>query len=124
LTQTGLKLDYLINNVGMPKNFIDTTNVVETMLVAQRFMPYLEKAEKHAPMILMNMSRGLARIANTRGAFQTSHSASKAAFDILTVSLAIENPFALASGRLKTEVGGPSVALEIDFSVSDTTKFL
>jgi len=138
LKQKGLALDFLINNAGIttgsdtpltlkPKNFIDTmlTNVVGSMLVAQHFMPYLEKAEKP---VLMNMSSGRASIANTNVALQTSYSTSKAALDMLTRKLAIEKPdvisFAMAPGWVKTDMGGPSAALEIDFSVSNMMKVL
>jgi len=138
LTQKGKALDYLINNAGIstgndtpltvkPKNFIDTmlTNVVGPMLVTQHFMPYLIKSEKP---VLMNMSSGLGSITNADTSFQASYRISKAALDMFTKQLSGENPnvitFAMAPGWVKTDMAGPSAALEVDFSVSNMLKVL
>lgn len=63
------------------KNFIDTTltNTVGPILVAQHFMPYLEKSKTP---VLMNMSSGRGSITNASAAYQLSYCASKAALNM------------------------------------------
>jgi len=136
LTQKGLPLDYLINNAGVTsgndsplslkaENFVKTllTNAVAPIIVSQQFMPLLEKSKRP---VLMNMTSSLGSIEMADSTYQTSYCASKSALNMLTRKLATEKrnviAFVMDPGWVRTDLGGPSADLDIEFSVSSMYK--
>ncbi|KAI0641298.1 C-factor [Trametes meyenii] len=129
-------LDYLYNNAAI--NAADDTaftlnaeialrtyqaNVVGPALIAQTFLPLLEKGKRK---VIVNMSSGLASIGLGLGPKCATYSISKTALNMLTYKQKVERPdftaIVIDPGWVKTEMGGDGAQLEPEFSVSNILK--
>ncbi|KAH9848800.1 C-factor [Lenzites betulinus] len=129
-------LDYLYNNAAI--NEADDTafslnaavavrtfqaNVVGPALIAQAFLPLLEKGDRK---VIVNMSSGLASIDLNCGPKCATYSISKTALNMLTYKQKVERPditsIVLDPGWVKTDMGGEGAMLEPEFSVSNILK--
>ncbi|KAI0823502.1 C-factor [Trametes gibbosa] len=129
-------LDYLYNNAAV-NEANDTAfgldgavavrtfqaNVVGPALVAQTFLPLLDRG---ARKVIVNMSTGLASIGMPGGPKCASYSISKTALNMLTYKQKAERPdittIVLDPGWVKTDMGGEGAVLEPEFSVSNILK--
>jgi NAD(P)-dependent dehydrogenase (short-subunit alcohol dehydrogenase family) len=123
------KLDVLINNAGiMPEtgneSILDidldlfwqafNTNVLGTARVIRAFYPLLTQSER--PRIV-NVSSGLGSISTREGHDHYAYSASKAALNMLTRTIANElgpkgvTTVAISPGWVRTEMGGEQASL-------------
>jgi len=145
-------IDIMINNAGVSATSKSITSVtaeelqgvflinsIAPMLVARTVLPNLRAGKRK---LIVNISSQLGSITNNRGGFSYGYCASKAALNMLTVSLANElKPegfccIALHPGWVKTDMGGPGAPLSPEQAVghmlatidklvaSDTGKFL
>ncbi|KAI0628066.1 C-factor [Trametes polyzona] len=129
-------LDYLYNNAAINEGF-DTAftldaatavrtfqaNVVGPALIAQTFLPLLEKGTRK---VIVNMSSGLASIGIGGGPKCATYSISKTALNMLTYKQKVERPDIISvvvdPGWVKTDMGGEGAMLEPEFSVSNILK--
>jgi len=135
-----LGLDYLINNAAINEG-VDTVfdtmsvdvlqrsfnvNVIGPALLAQTYLPYLEKPSTRG--VILNMSSGLASIGLDLGPKCPSYSISKTAINMLTYKQARDRPdliaLAVDPGWVKTDMGGVGAILEPEESVADILSFL
>ncbi|KAI0042051.1 C-factor [Auriscalpium vulgare] len=131
-------LDYLISNAGIMQAMdgpFDATeeallthfkaNVAGPALVAQAYLPYLEKGERK---VIVNVSSGLGSIGLAFGAKQASYSISKTALNMLTYKQAADRPDIISivvdPGWVKTDMGGPNAQVEPQDSVSGQLKVI
>ncbi|KZV62033.1 NAD(P)-binding protein [Peniophora sp. CONT] len=101
-------------------------NVVGPALLAQAFLPLLERPGARG--VIMNMSSGLGSIGLDCGPKCASYSVTKAALNMLTYKQAKEKPnlvsFVIDPGWVKTEMGGEGAVLEPEESVAGLLKVL
>ncbi|KAI0063864.1 C-factor [Artomyces pyxidatus] len=131
-------LDYLVNNAatnnGEDSAFTFTeeilvrtlkANVVGPALIAQAYLPYLEKGKRK---VIMNLSTGLASIASGYKDLLASYSISKTALNMLTYKQATARPdiiaFVIDPGWVKTDMGGPNAVLETKDCVAGLLKII
>ncbi|KAJ3478017.1 hypothetical protein NLI96_g10049 [Meripilus lineatus] len=131
-------LDYLINNAavtegadsafkhsaeGFRKTF--EANVIGPALLAQVYLPYLEKGRRK---VIMNMTSGLASMGLNIGSKNATYSVSKTALNMLTYKQATERPdliaFVVDPGWVKTVMGGEGAFLEPHESVESLIQLL
>jgi len=141
----GTGINLLINNSGIIGNkcglggatkqdMIDTfeVNTVAPILIAQAFLPLLEKAsknEKDAPMgigraAIVNISTLMASISEATGGGYYSYRSSKAALNIATVSMSVDLKkskiltVVLHPGWVQTDMGGNNAPTTTEQSVA------
>ena len=133
-------LDVLINNAGILHEGERITNLrseglmqafrvnaVGPMMVAQRALPLLRRGERP---VIFNISPMLASLAQKSGSGYCSYSASKAALNMFTRTLAAglreEGIIVVAvhPGWVRTDMGGPSAPLTPPQSVRGMMAFL
>ncbi|KAI0765958.1 C-factor [Trametes elegans] len=119
-------LDVLYNNAAINEGFdvafefdpqaalrTFQTNVVGPALIAQTFLPLLEKGQRK---VIVNMSSGLASIGLDCGPKCTTYSISKAALNMLTYKQKAQRPditsVVIDPGWVKTDMGGDGAVLE------------
>ncbi|EJF65446.1 NAD(P)-binding protein, partial [Dichomitus squalens LYAD-421 SS1] len=121
-------LDVLINNAGillandapftldpavMVPQFV--TNVVGPTIVAQTFLPLVEKSRRK---LIVNVSSSLGSIGIGFDKRYSSYSITKTALNMLTYKMKVERPdltvVTLNPGWVKTDLGGSEAPLELD----------
>ncbi|PCH39152.1 hypothetical protein WOLCODRAFT_29407 [Wolfiporia cocos MD-104 SS10] len=124
-------IDYLYNNAGIDNEDnafniksedllrILRTNVVAPALISQVYLPLVERS---ARKVIVNVSSSFGSIGVDKGPYLAAYSISKAALNMLTYKQAVAKPnitvIALDPGWTKTDMGGPSAALEPHESVA------
>ena len=130
-------VDVLINNAGIyldterdstdveAKNVLETLNInsVGPIRVTQALLPLLKKSSE--PRVA-NISSQMGSIGDNSGGGSAAYRMSKAAVNMFTKTLAIDEKsvisLALHPGWVKTRMGGPQAPLEA--TASDSGKFL
>jgi len=137
------RLDYLVNNAasqsGRPNAFQITpdafgkdmtTNVLGPALVAQAFLPFLERSsQKNQLPVVVNMSSGMGSIGrNPSPTVSALYSMTKAALNMLTFKQSASNKnivfIALNPGWVKTDMGGQGAPCELEEGVEKILKVI
>ncbi|KAI8978296.1 NAD-P-binding protein [Trametes punicea] len=131
-------LDYLVNNAAVNQK-IDTaftmdvdgwgavfkTNVVAPALMAQVFLPLVEKSTKKT---IINVSSSLGACGYGYGELWSSYAITKTALNMLTYKQRAERPdlmiVSVCPGWVKTDMGTDDAPLELEESVTAVAKVL
>jgi NAD(P)-dependent dehydrogenase (short-subunit alcohol dehydrogenase family) len=134
------RIDILINNAGVHLDphaglgdldlgaVVDTldVNAVGALRVTRACVPFLERSS--APRVI-NISSGMGSLSQAEQAEQAGsygYRMSKAAMNMLTVSLATEFPrfriFSVHPGHVRTEMGGPRATVDPEVSAAGIWK--
>ncbi|RDX45928.1 C-factor [Lentinus brumalis] len=131
-------LDYLVNNAAINQK-IDTaftmnidgwaqvfkTNVAAPALIAQLYLPLVEKSEKKT---IVNVSSSLGAFGYGYGETWASYAITKTALNMLTYKQKAERPdlmvICLCPGWVKTDMGGDDAPLTLTESVTAVAKVI
>ncbi|EJD50083.1 NAD(P)-binding protein [Auricularia subglabra TFB-10046 SS5] len=124
-------VDYLINNAGiahadtaadvMPDDLglAFRTHVIGMLLVFRTFLPLVRAG---ARKVVVNVSSGLGSIGCDLGARYSSYGIAKAGLNMLTYKMEKQYPeliiFPFTPGHIKTDLGGPTAPLDLEFAVA------
>jgi len=133
-------IDILINNAGVfhehnslggidYDDWVDElkVNTIAPVRIAERFLEQVAASERK---LIVNMTSGMASIANTASSGSIVYRSSKAALNMATKCLALEyadrgvTVVALSPGWVATDMGGPNGELSPEESIAKMRQFI